>query len=270
MHGEKFCLRWNDFQSNISNTFGDLSEDTDFLDVTLVCGEEQLKAHKVILAACSPFFQTILKRNPHPHPLLYLKSMGIEEMKALLDFMYHGEVNVAEDKLATFLSAADELQVKGLTEGAGGIPGGSVPSAMVLNNNKKEKEDENMKGTEGQPRERHQEGLVGQGYMEDEVGQEYKESVQQPGYQNNEAGAGEDRSVLENCLVRKEDGMKDWQCVMCGKTRKSRSHMIEHVESAHYPYVFDNSCPYCEKKPSTKSALRMHIYSRHKDMPEVD
>ena len=33
---EKLCLQWNDFQDNISSSFGDLRDDQEFTDVTLV------------------------------------------------------------------------------------------------------------------------------------------------------------------------------------------------------------------------------------------
>ena len=57
MGNEKFCLRWNDFENNISVAFRELREDKDFFDVTLACDDEQIQAHKVILSACSPFFE---------------------------------------------------------------------------------------------------------------------------------------------------------------------------------------------------------------------
>ena len=57
MGSEKFCLHWNDFESNISSSFRELRDDKDFFDVTLACDDEQIHAHKVILSACSPFFQ---------------------------------------------------------------------------------------------------------------------------------------------------------------------------------------------------------------------
>jgi len=117
MESEKFCLRWNDFESNISTAFRELREDKDFFDVTLACDDDQIEAHKVILSACSPFFKTILKRNRHQHPLLYLKGVKYTELTAILNFMYHGEVNVAQEELNSFLGVAEELKVKGLTAG---------------------------------------------------------------------------------------------------------------------------------------------------------
>ena len=113
---DKFCLRWNDFETNISSAFKELREDKDFFDVTLACEDDQVQAHKVILSACSPFFKTVLRRNRHEHPLLYLKGVKYQEMLSVLNFMYHGEVNVAQDELNSFLSIAEELQVKGLTQ----------------------------------------------------------------------------------------------------------------------------------------------------------
>ena len=114
--GEKFCLRWNEFEKNISTSFRALREDKDFFDVTLACGNQQIQAHKVILSACSPFFKAVLKQNPHQHPLLYLKGVQYEDIIAVLNFMYHGEVNVAQEELNTFLEVAEDLKVKGLTQ----------------------------------------------------------------------------------------------------------------------------------------------------------
>jgi len=70
---------------------------------------------QVIIAACSPFFRTVLQRNPHTHPLLYLKGVKLSNLKQVLDFMYNGEVNVAQEELNTFLNVAEDLKVKGLT-----------------------------------------------------------------------------------------------------------------------------------------------------------
>jgi len=114
---EKFCLRWNDFESNISIAFREIREEKDFFDCTLSVGSRQIQAHKLILSACSPFFRSILRQNPHQHPLLYLKGVEFPDLQAVLNFMYHGEVNVAQEELNSFLSVAEDLQVKGLTQG---------------------------------------------------------------------------------------------------------------------------------------------------------
>ena len=58
---EKFCLKWNDFESNISSSFKDIKDEKDFMDVTLACEESQVTAHKVVLSACSPFFRSVFR-----------------------------------------------------------------------------------------------------------------------------------------------------------------------------------------------------------------
>ena len=116
MSSEKFSLKWNDFEKNISASFKDLKDDEDLFDVTLACGDDEVSAHKVILSACSPFFRTVLKRHKHHHPLLYLHGFSFSNLKSVLNFMYLGEVSIAQDELNSFLSIAEELQVKGLTQ----------------------------------------------------------------------------------------------------------------------------------------------------------
>ena len=112
---EKLCLQWNDFQENVKAAFGNLREDKYFTDVTLACEDgQQLEAHKVILAASSPFFQRLLGRNKHTHPLIYMRGVKSLDMLAIIDFLYSGEANVYQENLDSFLAIAEELQLKGL------------------------------------------------------------------------------------------------------------------------------------------------------------
>ena len=94
MSSEKFCLKWNDFESNISWSFKELRDDQEFFDVTLACDDEQIKAHKVIISACSPFFRNVLRQNPHQHPLLYMRGVNFTDLQSVLTFMYQGEVSL--------------------------------------------------------------------------------------------------------------------------------------------------------------------------------
>jgi len=84
-------------------------------DVTLVVEGGELKAHRVVLASCSPFFRRILVSCSHQAPLLYLRGIPKQELSSMLDFMYQGEVSIGQDRLAAFLAVAEDLQVKGLT-----------------------------------------------------------------------------------------------------------------------------------------------------------
>ena len=115
MKSEKVCLNWNDFQGNLNIAFKNLREDNDFNDVTLACEDgSQVEAHKVVLAASSPVFQKLLRRNKHIHPLIYMRGMKSRDLLAIVDFLYFGEANVFQEDLDSFLGIAEELQVKGL------------------------------------------------------------------------------------------------------------------------------------------------------------
>ncbi|MCL4122270.1 UNVERIFIED_CONTAM: hypothetical protein GTU68_066258 [Idotea baltica] len=113
---QQFCLRWNNFHTNITSAFESLRDDEDFVDITLACEGRQVKAHKMVLSACSPYFRSLLKGNPCQHPIVFLKDVTFANLASILDFMYHGEVNVSHNELATFLKTAEALKVRGLAE----------------------------------------------------------------------------------------------------------------------------------------------------------
>ncbi|RZB62199.1 longitudinals lacking protein, isoforms H/M/V [Asbolus verrucosus] len=114
MTSKQFCLKWNNFQSNILNAFESLQNTEDLTDVTLTCEGINVKAHKFILSACSPYFRTVFKENPCSHPIIILKDVFYADLVAIINFMYHGEVLVSEEQLASFLQTAKLLQVSGL------------------------------------------------------------------------------------------------------------------------------------------------------------
>lgn len=116
MSSQRFCLRWNNHQSNLLSVFDQLLHDESFVDVTLAVEGKLLKAHKMVLSACSPYFQTLFVNHPDKHPIVILKDVPYNDMRSLLDFMYRGEVSVDQDRLTAFLRVAESLRIKGLTE----------------------------------------------------------------------------------------------------------------------------------------------------------
>ena len=112
---EKYCLKWNDFNSNVSKSFSKLRNENEFFDVALVSDDQKLiSAHKVVLSASSEYFKNILKQQKHPNPLLCLEGISSTELNDILDYIYHGEVNVNQEDLDRFLKIANRLKLEGL------------------------------------------------------------------------------------------------------------------------------------------------------------
>ncbi|XP_075234573.1 uncharacterized protein LOC142332173 isoform X2 [Lycorma delicatula] len=117
MGSEHYCLRWNNHQSNLLGVFSQLLQDESLVDVTLACSEgHSIRAHKVVLSACSSYFQSLFVDHPNRHPIVILKDVCFSELRTLVEFMYRGEVNVEYCQLSALLKTAESLKVKGLAE----------------------------------------------------------------------------------------------------------------------------------------------------------
>ena len=91
--------------------------DQAFTDVTISCPDGKLQAHKLILSACSPYFETVFKDNPCKHPVLIFREIKHREMSTLLEYMYRGEVDVLDSELQPLIQVATDLQIRGLAYG---------------------------------------------------------------------------------------------------------------------------------------------------------
>ena len=113
--GEKFCLKWNNFQTHVSKSFGLLKNEEYLHDVTLVCDDNsQISAHKLVLSACSEYFKILFRNNRNQNPLICLEGTTFKELKSILDYMYNGEANIFQESLDSFLTLAKRLKVSGL------------------------------------------------------------------------------------------------------------------------------------------------------------
>ena len=143
---EKFCLKWNDFENNVSKTFSQLRGESELFDVTLV-GQDQKKvsAHRLVLSACSNFFKNIFyDNNSHSQPLLYLDEVDSEDINKMLDYMYKGEVKIMQDHLDRFLHISNKFQLEGLL---GGEEGNAGSNDYVQKNEEEEEGDLYQEGS---------------------------------------------------------------------------------------------------------------------------
>ena len=251
MSPEKFCLKWNDFQKNVSGSFRELREDTDFCDVTLASeGNTQITAHKVILAASSPIFQKLLKLNKHAHPLIYMRGVKSENLLAIVEFLYHGEANIYQENLEDFFAIAEEFTFKGLT-------GKTEVKQYILEQNVKQKitkhslqrspKVQNNQSTPKQSKDIETtkdihfenigkvENVAKQFFLPDhKVTTDFSELDE---HINSMMTKGD-----EICPGRKE---KVSICKVCGKEGQ-RTSIRDHIEANHIDGV-SHSCPSCEK-----------------------
>ena len=258
---EKLCLKWNDFQENVKTAFVSLREDKDFSDVTLACEDgQQFEAHKVILAASSPFFQNLLKRNRHDHPLIYMRGVKSEDLSVIIDFLYCGEANVHQENLESFLAIAEDLKLKGL---------------MGQNYCEKESEDNSDTTASSQtyinPQTPSKVKLEVNGPNSTKAGgfdseerpfytkfaNERRLAIQNQTSKELEVLHEQVKSMMEKTQKNTTDGSKKaYVCKVCGKEGHNiniRDHIeVKHLEGVSLP------CNNCEKTFRSRSSLRKH------------
>lgn len=111
-----YLLKWADFQHSLLNSLDKLRNDTTFIDVTLSCEGQKYGAHRVLLAASSPYFKDLFQGIVGSHPIIILRETSARDLEALLEFIYNGEVNVPEEQVDSLLKTATDLQIKGLAQ----------------------------------------------------------------------------------------------------------------------------------------------------------
>ncbi|XP_033237650.1 protein bric-a-brac 1 isoform X2 [Drosophila pseudoobscura] len=117
MQPQQYCLRWKYHHSNLQMMFSQLLDRGCFCDVTLACEGQMIRAHRVVLCACSTFFDSVLTSYASERdPIIIMKDVTFAEVKCLIEFMYKGEINVEHASLPSLLRTADELKIKGLAE----------------------------------------------------------------------------------------------------------------------------------------------------------
>ena len=249
--GDKFHLKWNDFQSTVSNSFKVFREQKDFFDVTLVSDDEvQMASHKLILSACSSFFQSILKNNPHPNPLIYLHGIDSLNLGYILDYIYNGEVQLHQEHLDPFMDKAQVLKISGLIT------------------SDKEEETVPFPYVEHEPFEAKNYASTDNSFDVEkiEVGDFGITTTKSRYTRSSEliksvavTADGRDLSETINEMFDKENEF--YVCKSCGKTAKRREHIIKHIEIHIEGLSYD--CPLCDKTFRSRNSLQFHKSKYH-------
>ena len=212
--------------------------------MTLVCEDgKQVDAHKVVLASSSPFFKDILKRNKHPHPLIFMRGLKSEDLLAIVDFLYLGKANVFQENLDSFLALAEELKLKGLT---GNLDKAKEPPIETQPNfknipKKKEKTKQTMIASNV----------------------EYQMS------EHSDTAIAVQNSSIKSMMTKSNISSGDRQgylatCNICGKEASSKN-MPSHIEANHITGV-SHACDICGKVSRSRQTLRMHKHRYHQTL----
>ena len=264
---ENFCLKWNDFVANITDSFAHLHKDKDFSDVTLACEDgSQIKSHRIILASGSLVFKNLLETNLMEKPVIFMRGVKSDHLSWIVDFLYKGEVNIDQENLNEFLALAEDLQLKGLTETGGNDvkeslkpqefnrnASRSLKPAKISSNNHNTKAWGENKIVEAQ-KDINPGGILSviQDFQTAQTGNKSGVTFQD-GFDDLEMEIGK--------LMTKVDG-KGWTCVACGKTDQ-KINIKKHIEGHHIERS-DHFCNICGKHCRSRNALQKHMSTNHR------
>ena len=256
---EKLCLQWdsiNHFKENVSSALARLRDDKDFTDVTLACEDgQQMEAHKVILAASSPFFEKIFMMNKHPHPLIFFRGFHSQDLMATLDFLYFGEANVFQENLDSFLSIAEELKLEGLA---------GQNSSDLLEEKEKPKNLKPVKQIRETATSSDSVSIYQIPNLDKVFTKEFSGDFLQALDEKVKSLRGKSRNKISD--GKQADGTPKQTtasiCKVCGK-EGLWNHIRSHIETNHLEGI-SISCDYCDKTFSTRQSLGIHKSRSHK------
>ena len=261
---ENICLKWDDFQDNVNSAFGNLRGGGDFSDVTLACEDGQhIEAHRLILAASSPFFQDLLRRSKQAYPIIYMKGIRSEDLISIIDFLYCGEANIYQDNLDSFLAIAQDLKLKGLmaqNEDENETEEKSNPGSL-MGQKEGEKETEEEKSSTGSSRRSMQMNskLTLKREGENTTLERSKEILI---FDSGDLQALDEKVKL--MMVKSQNLIPSGKkradiCKVCGKEGEGIA-IRDHIESKHLEGV-SLPCNTCGNTFKTRRQLRMHKYN---------
>ena len=245
----------------MSSSYYTLRDDPDFSDVTLVCEEDQqIEAHKIILATSSTFFNAVLKRNKHSHPMIYMKGIQAKYMLAIVDYIYSGETNIKQEDLDGFLALAVELKLKGLDR--------AVTEGITLDKYDDQSKEEGQQPTKPNFKQEHK-------FQTDDA---KNNDSSTPSKDANNSKVTVDKTQvasnismedlklkLDTMIERADDGIYSWKCTVCGKGTKEsarqnmRKHTETHIEGLSY------QCTQCDIISRSSNGLNLHVSRHHRN-----
>ena len=228
MTQEQINLNWHTYSDHLKDMMQNLMQSNNSTDVTLVCEDKtRFKAHKFVLSASSPVFESIITDLPHKeHSIIYLRGVLSQEMKSILQFLYLGQATFYQDRMNEFINVAKILEVKEI-------------SKVVECDATDESENDNN---------------------------EYIESCKESSvvqYQNGDKDyilekTGKTETKLRNSMTHE---VKRYSCDRCEKSYSTKRDLLRHIKSFHEGVKFQ--CNQCDYEYTHEQGLHKHKRNKH-------
>ena len=231
-HKEKYTLTWHSYSDHLREAMKDLMISSDFADVTLITDDkQQIKAHRNILSACSPFFQNIFQLHSNiANTVIYLRGIQHSEIESIMQLLYLGEARFHKDRISEFFQVSKDLEIK------------NVSTGIEMNDQTAWKEEGN-----------EHENIVGN----EEPAQTFNEDANVE-YQ---AETVITQIIKHNAPNKKRTRTDVANCDQCDKQFTMQGHLNSHIKSVHESVKY--ACNECDYQFSTQGNLKKHIQSKH-------
>ena len=261
------CLKWNGFQESASLVFTNLRVNAEFADVTLACEDGPgVEAHKLVLASASPFFENLLRRSNHPHPLIYLRGVKGSDLSALLDFIYQGEAKVLQENLEAFLALAQELQLTGLTNGSEQLRLECLETDTFRQNLATFESDIKVSPNSNSIRATPSPNFSGN--IQDFATRASDKKQLGDSDTNVKVDLENLDEQIKSMMCRSKNTLqgKNWECKVCGK-EGIKDATRKHIEAHHIAGVV-HYCEMCGKASKSRNALTVHKSTNHRKLSQ--
>ena len=258
---EKFSVKREDFELNVSQSLQTLRKEECFFDVTLISDDEQLvSAHKLVLCASSVFFKNILKKSFHSNPCIYLPGVQSSDLTSIIDFIYDGEIQLYQDNLNKFMATAQKLKIEGLVS----PPFYFKEEAEVKIDSSNDIKLSNKTSTTQNTDKPSNDPLLDE-YVDTKIdvknrGVKYIRNYDKAISLINQDYSKDEVAKVISDLMFKEDSL--WKCKTCGYTSKWEKHMKHHVEL--HVEGLSIQCLQCDSTFRCRNSLSKHKRRKHK------
>ena len=253
---EQFNLNWHTYNDHLKDMMQNLLQSNESTDVTLVCEDKsKFKAHKFVLNACSPVFQSIINDLPQKDPVIYLRGVLAPEMKSILQFMYLGQATFYQDRMNEFLEVAKSLEIKEISKDV------ECDDVDIFGNH------DNVEHNSQLDKEvsKNDKAFENKSYVLEELDQtdtkvqDFKEKAGQ--YQCNKCEKHySNYPNLQRHYQSAHEGIR-YPCNKCNQTFTEKAKLRRHIENVHDGVKFP--CHLCDHIATQKASLNAHMKNKH-------